>query len=298
MNSEQRAIRSTIFSLIGNASLAAIKGAAGVFGNSYALVADAIESLTDIVSSTLLAVGIRYAVRPADARHPYGHGGVEALVTFATVGVMIAAATLIAVEAVRHIGTPHAMPEWWTLVVLAVVIVWKELSFRYVRRTSERTHSAALAADAWHHRSDAISSLAAFVGIAAAIWLGPGHEDLDDWAALVAAGMIVVNAFRAFRPALGEIMDENSYDELVEQIRDLAGAVPGVADTEKCFVRKSGMRFHVDLHAIVDGGLSVSAGHAIAHRIQGALREELPQLGRVSIHVEPVGVDHSPMPVG
>ena len=287
MTNEQTAIRSTYFSIISNASLALVKGVAGYFGNSYALIADAIESTTDIFSSFLVLFGIKYSNKPADENHPYGHGRAEPLITFLVVGFLITSATIIAYESILNIGTPHALPKSWTLLFLGVIIMWKEFSFRKVMRRAKQTNSSALEADAWHHRSDAISSVAAFIGISVALLLGKGYESADDWAALFAAGFILYNSYLIFRPALGEIMDEHVYDDLIAQIREVAQRVPGVIDTEKCFIRKSGMKYHVDLHAVVNGQISVKDGHDIAHQLKDTLRTELPALGHVLIHIEP-----------
>jgi cation diffusion facilitator family transporter len=287
MTNEETAVRATYFSILGNVALALLKGAAGYFGNSYALVADAIESTTDIFSSFLVLLGIKYAQRPADANHPYGHGRIEPLVTFLVVGFLITSATIIAYESIQNIGTPHALPRAWTLLVLGGIIIWKEFSFRTVMKKAIETNSSSLKADAWHHRSDAITSVAAFLGIAFALFMGKGYEAADDWAALFAAGFIFYNSYHIFRPALGEILDENTHDDLVAEIRRVAQTVAGVLDTEKCYVRKAGMQYHVDLHATVSGDISVRQGHEIAHRLQDTLREQLPQLGNVLIHVEP-----------
>ncbi|MBJ6109410.1 cation transporter [Hymenobacter sp. BT523] len=287
MTNEETAVKATYFSIAGNTGLALLKGLAGYFGNSYALVADAIESTADIFSSFLVLLGIKYANRPADDNHPYGHGRIEPLVTFLVVGFLMTSATVIAYESIQNIGTPHALPKAWTLLVLGGIICWKELSFRAVMKKAELTNSSSLKADAWHHRSDALTSVAAFLGISFALLMGPGYEAADDWAALLAAGLIFYNSYHIFRPALGEILDEHVHDDLVADIRQVALTVDGVLGTEKCFVRKAGMQYHVDLHATVSGDITVRQGHEIAHRLQDALRRELPQLGHVLIHIEP-----------
>ena len=285
--SEQTAVKATYFSIVGNTCLAIIKGIAGVFGNSYALIADAIESTTDIFSSFLVLFGIKYSNRPADANHPYGHGRVEPLITFLVVGFLITSATIIAYESIANIGTPHELPKPWTLIVLGAIIIWKEYSYRLVMKSGIQTNSSSLKADAWHHRSDAITSVAAFAGISIALFLGKGYESADDWAALFASVFILYNSYLIFRPALGEIMDEHLYDDLEAQIRKIAISVDGVIDTEKCFIRKSGMKFHIDLHAVVDGTISVTEGHDIAHLLKDTLRENIVELGHVLIHIEP-----------
>ncbi|WP_268847524.1 cation diffusion facilitator family transporter [Flavobacterium aestivum] len=287
MSNEQTAIKATYFSIIGNTSLALIKGLAGFFGNSYALIADAIESTTDIFASLLVLFGIKYSNRPADENHPYGHGRAEPLITFLVVGFLITSATIIAYESIVNIQTPHELPKSWTLFVLGAIIIWKEYSFRLVMRRSKETNSSSLKADAWHHRSDAITSVAAFTGISIALFLGKGYEAADDWAALFASTFILYNSYLIFRPALGEIMDEHLYDDLVEEIRQVSHQVDGIIDTEKCFIRKAGMKYHVDLHARVNGEITVKEGHDLSHKLKDTLREKIPELGHVLIHIEP-----------
>jgi cation diffusion facilitator family transporter len=263
--------------------LALIKGLAGFFGHSYALTADAIESTTDIFSSLLVLFGIKYSNKPADENHPYGHGRAEPLVTFLVVGFLITSATIIAHESLTNIGTPHKLPAPWTLIVLGIIILWKEYSYRLVMKRSKEANSSSLRADAWHHRSDAITSVAAFIGISIALIFGKGYESADDLAALFASGF----SYKIFRPALGEIMDENLYDDLIVEIRKVSLQVKGVESTEKCFIRKAGMKYHVDLHAIVNSNITVREGHDISHLLKDTLRAEIPVLGHVLIHIEP-----------
>ena len=287
MNKHQSAINTTYFSIVGNACLALIKWLAGYFGNSYALIADAIESTADIFSSFLVLFGIKYASRPADKNHPYGHGRVEPLITFLVVGFLITSATIIAHESIVNINTPHELPKPFTLIVLGLIIIWKEISYRIVIKKSIQTNSSSLKADAWHHRSDAITSVSAFIGISIALFFGKGYESADDWAALFGSAFILYNSYLIFRPALSEIMDEHVYDDTIELIRMNSMKVEGVIATEKCHVRKIGMRYHVDLHAIVDRNISVRDGHEIAHRLKDKILEEMPDIADVFIHIEP-----------
>ena len=291
----KEAIKASYYSIFGNAALAIIKGITGIFGNSYALIADAIESTTDVFSSLLVLFGLRYSARPADENHPYGHGRAEPLVTFAVVGFLIISATVIVYESIENIQTPHKIPESYTLIVLAAIILTKEIFYRFVNKKSDETKSTSLKADAWHHRSDAITSLMAFIGISIALIMGPGYETADDWAALFASGFILYNAYLILRPALGEIMDEHLYDDFIAEIREVSHKVPGVIETEKCFVRKTGMTFHVDLHVIVDGALSVNRGHEIAHDLKNELIKQFPEVADVLVHVEPDNIEHSPL---
>lgn len=287
MTNEQKAIQATYFSIFGNMALAIVKGFAGIFGNSYALVADAIESTSDIFSSLLVLLGIKYSNKPADDDHPYGHGRAEPLITFLVVGFLITSAIIIAYESIQNIRTPHNLPASWTLIILGVIIVWKEMSYRLVLKRSIEANSSSLKADAWHHRSDAITSIAAFIGISIALYFGKGYEAADDWAALFASGLILYNSYGIFRPALGEIMDENLYEDLIVEIKKISLEVEGVTGTEKCLIRKSGMIYHVDLHANVDADISVREGHVIAHRLKDTLHERIPELGNILIHIEP-----------
>lgn len=287
MTNEETAVRTTYFSIIGNAALAGIKWLAGYFGNSYALIADAIESTTDIFSSALVLFGLKYSSRPADENHPYGHGRIEPLITFMVVVFLVISALLIAYESILNIQTPHAPPRPFTLFVLGAIIIWKEVSYQVVMKKSRQTNSSSLKADAWHHRSDAISSVAAFIGISIALIGGKGYEVADDWAALLASGVILYNSYQIFRPALGEIMDEHRYEALIERIRAVALTVNGVVSTEKCFIRKAGMKYHADLHAVVSADITVREGHDISHRLKDTLRSQIPELGYVLIHIEP-----------
>ncbi|MBR9917975.1 cation transporter [bacterium] len=287
MNHTDKAIKTTGLSLIANIFLAIVKLVTGVFGNSFALIADAIESTADVFASILVLLGIKYAAKPADENHPYGHGKAEPLITFVIVGFLLASAVVIAYQAIINIQTPHKSPKAYTLLVLGLIIIIKEIFYRIISKRSKQTHSSALEADAWHHRSDAITSFMAFVGISISLYFGDGYESADDWAALLASGIIVYNAFLILRPALGEVMDEHRYDELINEVRSISETVKGVVGTEKCFVRKLGFEYHIDLHLIVNGDISVKAGHLIAHQVKEKLQEENPQIADVHIHVEP-----------
>lgn len=287
LTNEKSAVKAIYFSIVGNVLLASIKLISGFLGNSYALIADGIESTADIFSSFFVLFGFKYAQRPPDENHPYGHSRVEPLITFLVVAFLVTSATVIAYESIINIQTPHKLPKPWTLIVLAVIIIWKEASYRYVLNKSKETKSSSLKADAWHHRSDAITSVAAFIGISIALYFGKGYETADDWAALFASSFILYNAYLIFRPALGEIMDEHLYDDLIKDIREISITVKGILGTEKCFVRKAGMKYLVELHAIVHGKISVEEGHYLAHQLQDKIQDELPEISHITIHIEP-----------
>ncbi len=286
-NNNNDAVKTAYLSIAVNTLLAIIKALTGIFGNSYALIADAIESTSDIFSSVLVLFGLKYSSKPPDDNHPYGHGKVEPLITYAVVCFLIVSAALIAYHSIHNLFTPQQVPKPFTLVVLGLIIVFKEGIYRFISKKSDETKSTSLKADAWHHRSDAITSLTAFIGISIAIFMGEGYEVADDWAALVASFIIIYSAYRIFRPALGEIMDEHLYDDLIDEIREISKSVDGVVDTEKCYVRKTGMKFFVDLHVVVDGKISVKEGHDIAHNLKNELLTKLPEIENSLIHIEP-----------
>ncbi len=287
MNRTHTAISTIVLSIAGNICLAAIKWVTGYLGHSHALIADAIESTTDIFSSILVLVGIKYSIRPADENHPYGHGRIEPLATFVVVGLLLMSAVVIARQSIHDIIAPGEGPEAYTLIVLAVIIFSKELLFRLVNNRSRETHSTSLRADAWHHRSDAMTSAVVFLGIALSVFFGNRFEAADDWAALLVSAIILYNSYMIFRPALGEIMDEHMHDAMVLQIRKISNTIPGVLGTEKCHIRKTGMQYYVDLHVVVNGGISVAEGHTIAHALKEQIMQQLSEVADVLVHVEP-----------
>lgn len=271
-----------------NALLALAKGLAGFFGHSYALIADAIESAFDVFTSLLVWVGLRYAARPPDENHPYGHGKAEPLVACIVSMALLGAAVIISVESVREIMTPHHAPAPFTLVVLVAVVIIKELLCRFVLKASDDVGgSMAIRADAWHHRSDAITSAAAFVGISIALLGGKGYESADDFGALVAAGIIAFNAIHLLRPAVAELLDAAPPKEIEEDVRSASLTVPGVLGLDKCIVRKLGLDLYVDLQIYVRGDMPVREGHRIAHLVKDAVRRQNPRVQDVTIHVEP-----------
>lgn len=272
-----------------NTLLALIKITAGILGNAYALIADGIESMLDIGSSIILWGGLKVAARPPDASHPYGHGKAEPLAAILVAVSIVVAAVLLAVQTVRELLTPHHSPAPFTLLVLVLVILTKEILFRFVIRTGTEARSTAISADAWHHRSDAITSAAAFIGISIALVGGERFATADDWAALGACGLIAFNGVRMFIPALYEIMD-TAHTELEAEIRSNAASVPGVAEIETCRIRKMGLAFYIDLHVRVDGNLSVRTGHEIAHAVKNRLRASNPAVADVLVHIEPARI--------
>ncbi|GAB3756765.1 cation diffusion facilitator family transporter [Spirosoma pomorum] len=283
----KRGEKTTLVGILVNAGLVLAKGLAGWFGNSYALLADAMESATDILTSLFVWIGLRTAAKAPDQDHPYGHGKAEPLAAIVVSMALVGAAILIAVQSIQHIQEPHETPAPFTLIVLAAVVVVKEILFRRVAKVGDEVDSNAVKADAWHHRSDAVTSLTAFVGISIALIGGPGYESADDWAALLASGFIVYNAYAIFRPSFGEIMDEVPAGDWQQELEALAMSVPQVQGIDKFRVRKTGFEFFVDLHVLVPGQLTVTEGHAIAHAVKDAILKAKPAVYDVLIHIEP-----------
>jgi cation diffusion facilitator family transporter len=283
----QTGARVALAGMIVNVILAVAKIFAGLFGNSYVLIADGIESALDIAGSAVIWGGLKFASRPPDATHPYGHGKAEPLAAgIVAMGVIIASIGL-AIQSVREIFMPHHGPAPFTLVVLIVVIVVKEFLYRSVIRLGKNVESTAVQTDAWHHRADALTSTAAFVGISIALIGGEKWQSADDWAALFACAVIAANGYRLLFPALHEMLDTAPRGEIVAIIKRAASSVPGVFNVEKCLVRKMGISFYVDLHVGVEGGISVRDGHAIAHRVKDAIKQTDARIADVLVHVEP-----------
>jgi cation diffusion facilitator family transporter len=283
----EKGIRSTVIGIVVNAVLAVMKGIAGYVGNSYALIADAIESTSDIVSSIIVAGGLRIASKPRDRNHPYGHGKAEPIAAMIVALSLFGAAITIIVQSIHEIITPHHAPAPFTLAVLIVVVAVKESLFRYVFRVAVDVQSTAVRTDAWHHRSDAITSAAAFIGISVALIGGSGYESADDWAALFASVIIIYNAYTLFRPALDEVMDAAPPSNIEEEVRKTALSVPGVVGLDKCYVRKMGLEYFVDLHVVVNGSQTVREGHFIGHTVKDAVCASNPRIADVLIHIEP-----------
>jgi cation diffusion facilitator family transporter len=279
--------RIALLGLVINVALASVKIVAGVVGHAYVLIADGIESALDVGGSIVIWGGLTVAARPPDRTHPYGHGKAEPIAALVVALCVLAAAIGLAVESVREILTPHHGPAPFTLGVLVVVIVIKEILFRYVNRIGEDLESTAVQTDAWHHRSDALTSAAAFIGISVALVGGERWRSADDWAALFACTVIAANGIRLARPAFYEIMDTAPGGRIVRSIRAVASSVPGVVEVEKCHARKMGLDYYVDLHVGVDGNISVHEGHEIAHRVKATIQQSDSRIADVLVHIEP-----------
>src|SRR5262249_40559854 len=283
----QTGARLALLGLVVNIAFAIIKIFGGIFGNAYALIADGMESALDVAGSIVIWGGLRFAARPPDATHPYGHGKAEPLTAIFVACIVVLAAIALAAESAHTMFSPHAKPATFTLLILLAVVVVKESLFRYVLRFGRSVESIAVEADAWRHRSDVLSSIAAFIGISIALIGGEKWRSADNWAAILVCLVIASIGVRLLRPALYEILDTAPRGEIVILVRRTAAAVPGVVQIDKSFVRKMGLSFYVDLHVQVDGAISVREGHHIAHAVKRAIQESDPRIADVLVHIEP-----------
>lgn len=278
-------LRSSLVGIGINLGLALVKCMTGLFGHSFALLADGVESFLDVISSSVVYYGLRLAIKPPDKEHPYGHGKADPIAALVVGVAMIAAALGIAAESINLIRTPHQLPHVYTLWVLICVVPVKTLLSRYVAGVSQKIESSALRGDAWHHLSDAIISAFAFVGISAALWTG--DPTADDWAALCAAPVILLGGWQQLRRPVAELLDTAPAPEIEDHVRRVAAMVPNVFGVEKCFVRKVGFRYYVDLHVVVRGDLTVRQGHRIAHAVADQVRDQVDKIAEVLVHIEP-----------
>jgi len=286
----QRSLRTTFLGLATNAVFATTKMLAGIFGHSHALIADAVESMADVFSSIVVWRGVVVAEAPPDEDHPYGHGKAEPLAAAVVSTMLLIAAGWIVIGAFRAIAEPHEAPRPFTLIVLVAVIITKGLLFRFAMREAASVESSIVAADAWHHRSDAITSFAAAIGILIALAGGKGFESADDWAAIAAACVIAWNGWRLLRPAMNELMDRSPNREVIDRIHATAEAVAGVSRVEKCLVRQMGYQYFVDMHVEVDPQMTVLRSHEIAHKVKDAVRDAIPRVRDVLVHIEPLNI--------
>lgn len=270
-----------------NAMLAIVKLVAGITGNAYVLVADALESTTDIFSSLVVWGGLSIASQPADENHPYGHGRAEPLAAAVVALILMGVALGIAIRAVGELRAPHEGPAAFTLPVLVLVIIVKEVLARRVFAGGHEVGSTAVRNDAHHHRADVITSSAAFLGISIALYGGPGWESADDWAALVASSVIFYNAVKMLSPAVQDLMDHAPADDVAARIAAAALAVAETRAIEKLKVRKAGLSYFVDLHVQADPAISLHEAHIVSGKVKGAIRSAVPAVDYVLIHMEP-----------
>lgn len=282
-----RGIGAARLALVVNAVMVGVKVTTGLVGNSYALVADGVESSLDIFSSLIVWRGLSVAGRDPDEKYHFGYGKAESIAAAAVSLMLLVAALGISVEAVREIVTPHHVPEPYTLVVLIGIVAVKEGLFRRTLRVGEEVESAAVTADAWHHRSDAITSAMAFIGITVALIGGPEWAPADDVAALLASGIIAFNGVRLLRPAVQDLMDRAPEPAVLDRVDAVARAVDGVRAVEKIQARRGGIGYFVALHVEADPSITLEAAHLLGHEVKDAILDRVPSVLDVLVHMEP-----------
>lgn len=283
----KKGIASSAKGILVNFLLALIKFITGIKGSSFALIADSVESITDIFKSIIVIIGLKIASKPRDENHPYGHGKAEPIAASIVATGIFIAALYIAYKSILEIRNPHTTPAWYTLLILAIVIISKETLFRYVLKVGEDIESQAVKTDAWHHRSDAITSAAAFIGISISLIGGKGYASADDWAAFFSSFIIAYNGIRLLIPAIGEIMDIKPHTDVTNNVKSIAVNVEGVKGVESCYARKMGFDYYIDMHILVEGKISVKNGHNIAHNVKEEIMKRDKRIVDVMIHIEP-----------
>jgi len=273
--------------LMVNLALGLGKLLGGILGQSFALIADAVNSLGDVLSTIVVLAALKIAQRPADAEHPYGHSRAEGIAATNVAVLIIVSGVLVGVEALQRWTLPSVIPPAWTLWIAGANIVVKESLYHYSHRIGVRTGSSSLIANAWDHRSDALCAFAVLVGLALLRFGGLKYDWADELASLIVAGAILFSGVQLFRSSATNLMDIQADPELLALIRDEAGGVEGVCEVETLWVRKSGLEFFADIHIEVDSQLTVEQGHRIGHQVKDRLLERFANLRDVLVHLEP-----------
>ena len=281
------ATRAALLGLIVNMALGVIKLIGGIVGHSFALISDSVNSLGDSAASIVVLGSLRYAQKPADSDHPYGHTRAEAVGATTVSLMIIVAALLVGWQALMRLTSAHVMPPLWTLWIAGGNVVIKESLFRYQLAVGRKTQSAAMVANAWDHRADAFCSLAALVGIGVVRWMGEQFIWADQAAALIIVGVILITGIRLYAMSASELLDLQADESLVEEVRRAAEKVDGVRGVEKLFVRKTGLEYFVDIHVEVDESMTVRDGHELGHDVKSALLADFSRLRGVLVHLEP-----------
>jgi cation diffusion facilitator family transporter len=281
------ATRTALAGLAINLTLGVVKLFGGIFGSSFALISDAVNSIGDSLGSVIVLFALRVAQKPPDPDHPYGHTRAEAVAGLSVAWLISFSAMTVGWEAVSHMFDRHSAPATWTLWIAAANVVIKEVLYRVNKSIGERIGSQSLVANAWDHRSDALCSLAVVVGIAAVRWGGSRFIWADEVAALFVVAAILWSAYHLLRNNAAELMDQQADDEMVDAIRRQALRVAGVRAVEKLRVRRSGMEYFADIHVEVDPQTTVEHGHKIGHDVKSQLVKEFTALRDVLVHLEP-----------
>lgn len=287
--------RVTWLGAVVNLVLVVIKGFAGYFGHSQVLIADAVHSFSDLATDAAVLVGSRYWTQPADADHPHGHSKIETVVTFFISSALALVGIGLICEAVRSLDAMMMHAETWNapaliaLVAAAISIPLKEALYQITAAVGKRFRSSAVIANAWHHRSDALSSIPAVIAVAACMGLGKSFAFLDPVGTILVASMILYSSWILVLPAWATLLDAGTTQEQCNEIERCVRGFTEVGEVHKIRTRQLGVgSFVVDLHAQVDGNKTVTEAHQLSHTIARALCEKFPQIVDVAIHVEPL----------
>jgi cation diffusion facilitator family transporter len=275
-----------------NLVLGLVKLMGGIVGDCFALIADAVNSLGDVVTNVVLLVALRLAQQPPDAEHPYGHSRAEGIAASNIAVVVVVSACFVGWEAIQRLYLKHELPATWTLWIAGINVIIKEGLYHYKIRVGKRTGSLAIIANAWDHRSDALCALAVLVGLSVVLFGGSNYLWADEVASLIVVCIILWSGFKLIRCSTSELMDVQANPEFVEGIRDEATAVDAVKAIETLWVRKSGLEYFADIHIQVDPDISVAEGHRIGHKVKDRLLAKFNNLRDVLVHLEPYQTDN------
>ncbi|MBL4700396.1 MAG: cation transporter [Phycisphaeraceae bacterium] len=270
-----------------NLALAVIKFIAGLVGQSMALLADAVNSLGDTITTTVVIVAMNVARRPADEEHPYGHTRVEAIAGSSVAIIIAVVAALTIWKCFEFWDASQVLPPIWTLWIAAGNVIIKESLYHYKKRVGMRIGSSALIATAWDHRSDAFCSLAVLIGLSAVLFTDGKYLHADKLAGMVVGTMILISSAKLYFMSANELLDAQGDGLLLENIRVTAALVAGVTDVEKLRVRKSGLEYFADIHVHVPPQLTVAKAHRLGHEVKDKLLTTYPRLRDVLVHIEP-----------
>jgi cation diffusion facilitator family transporter len=292
MNREKEIYKVTLVGSAGNVALLTFKFVAGVLGHSSAMIADAIHSLSDFITDLIVLAFVHVSAKPQDVGHDYGHGKYETFATFIIGLALMAAATGIIVSGVVKLidwlgGKQLAAPGWLALVAAIVSIIVKEVLYRYTAVKGKRLDSQALVANAWHHRSDALSSIGAAVGIGGAILLGNRWTVLDPLASIFVGALLIKVSFDLLRGSVGELTESSLSPDIEKEIEEIIGSFPDVCEPHNLRTRRIGNRFAIEAHVRMDGNLSLTTAHDRATAIEQRIRERFGKQTHVTIHMEP-----------
>lgn len=292
---KKTATRVSMVSIAGNIALSLFKAFAGIAAHSSAMISDAVHSASDVFSSIIVIIGIRISSKASDDDHPYGHERFECVAAIVLSVILFVTGLFIGMDALKSIfgGSYHdlAIPGTLALVAAAISIITKEAMFWYTKHYADRFDSGALRADAWHHRSDALSSIGALLGIAGARM---GYPVLDPVASLVICIFIVKAAFDIFKDAINKMVDHSCDEESEDRFRQCALSQDGVLAVDLLQTRVFGNKIYVDIEISADGSKSLSEGHDIAEQVHDAIEREFPKVKHIMVHVNPQSIRTPP----